>query len=419
MVSEEKIRLVQEITEAVKEYPLIGVVNLQSLPAQQLQKMKALLLKSGVKMVMTRKKLLKRSLEASGKDNIEQLKERIKGMPALLFSRSNPFALYKNIQKNKSEASAKAGQIAPRDIVVKAGPTNFAPGPIISELAAVGIKTKVENGKLSVIGDVVIVKEGQTITSKLAETMKRLDIKPMEIGLDLVAVWENGLVFDAKQLHIDEVEYSGKISIAAQWAINLAIDSAIVEPETVELLIQKAFREAKVLALEQNLLTNETKDEILGKVEAQARSLKEAANLDIPEAPKAKEINSKKSEHSQSTIKIAEELERKTKPNFPEPFPEPDPEPIPEPEPEPIPIIGKNTEMPTTKEFVEKNINKFKRTNYQKIDEQEVKVTAESLVEEEKAIAEAERKSKEKDPSFKEAENLFETLKKKGTLRDK
>ena len=62
--------------------------------------------------------------------------------------------------------------------MIHAGPTSFAPGPIISELAAVGIKTKVEGGKLAVIQDTVIVREGQVISQKVSETLKRLDIRP-------------------------------------------------------------------------------------------------------------------------------------------------------------------------------------------------------------------------------------------------
>ncbi|MBI2112759.1 50S ribosomal protein L10, partial [Candidatus Woesearchaeota archaeon] len=35
------------------------------------------------------------------------------------------------LEKNKSNAPAKPGQVAPKDITVKAGATSFAPGPII------------------------------------------------------------------------------------------------------------------------------------------------------------------------------------------------------------------------------------------------------------------------------------------------
>jgi len=68
-------------------------------------------------------------------------------MPALLFTKENPFKLYNKLQKSKSSAPAKAGQTAPSEIVVPKGPTPFAPGPIIGELGALGIKTAVENIK--------------------------------------------------------------------------------------------------------------------------------------------------------------------------------------------------------------------------------------------------------------------------------
>ncbi len=279
MVNQIKQQLVHAITQKVKEYPIVGVVNLESLPAQQLQVMRSTLRKKGVEIVMARKRLLSKSLADSHKVNIDQLAQKIKGMPALIFSKDNPFSLYGTIQKNKSEAPAKAGQTAPRDIIVKAGATNFAPGPIISELAAVGIKTKVDAGKLAILADVTVAKEGATISAKLAETLKRLDIKPMEIGLDLVAVWENGLVFGAKELHIDEAEFTQKIVDAARWAVNLAVEAAYPADDVVEILVQKAFRDAKAVGVEAAVMTEETRDAILAKSEAEALSVKNEANL--------------------------------------------------------------------------------------------------------------------------------------------
>lgn len=279
MASDTKKRQVQELVQDIKTSPIVGVVNFENLPAQQLQKMRALLLKDDITIIMMRKRLLQLALKESQRQHIDLLIEKIKGMPALIFSKSNPFKLYAIIQKNKSEAPAKAGQKAPKTIVVSAGPTTFAPGPIISELAAVGIKTKVDAGKLVIISDTMVAKEGDTISPKLAETLKRLDIKPMEIGLDLVAVWENGLVFDGKQLYIDEAEYLQKITMAAQWAMNVAVESAYTTSETIELLLQKAFREAKAVALDAAIMIPETQDELLAKSEQHALSLKGEAKL--------------------------------------------------------------------------------------------------------------------------------------------
>ncbi len=283
MVNAAKIEQVQTLTETIRASPVVGLVDVQYLPAPQLQNMRSSLRSQGVQIIMLRKRLLHRALDASNKDNINALTAKMRGMPALLFSSSNPFALYKTIQKSKSEAPAKPGQTAPKDIVVKAGPTQFAPGPIISELASVGIKTKVDAGKLVVMQDTVIVKEGQPISQKVAETLKRLDIKPMEIGLNIVAVWENGTVFEAKQLHLDEAEFARNIQQAVQWSMSLAIEIAYPTDATMELLLQKAFRDAKALALEQEILTDLTAGELLEKAERQALSVKEAGNVPVPE----------------------------------------------------------------------------------------------------------------------------------------
>ena len=280
MVNAKKKSIVQKLTVDIQKSPLVGIVNMENLPAAQLQIMRSTLKKQHVSIVMVRKKLLHKALQDSKKENIAHLIDKIKGMPAVLLTNSNPFSLYSTIQKNKSEASAKPGQISPRDLIVKAGPTTFAPGPLISELAAVGIKTKVDQGKLAIMQDTVIVKEGAVISQKVAETLKRLDIKPMEIGLDLVAVWENGLVFDAKQLHIDEAEYAQNITQAATWAMNLAIEVAYPSVDTIELLLQSALRDAKALSIEQGILTDLTADEILEKAERQALAVKEAGKIE-------------------------------------------------------------------------------------------------------------------------------------------
>jgi len=279
MASEQKKQLVQQLAHDIEQYPIVGIVNLQYLPAPQLQVMRSMLKLKGVKLSMARKKLLYLALSQSKKKNLDQLSAKIKGMPALLFTKENPFALNALIVKNKSEAPAKAGQTAPKDIVIKAGPTSFAPGPIISELAAVGIKTKVNAGKLEIIQDVTVAKEGDTISAKLAETLKRLDVKPMEVGLNLVAVWEAGLVFDSKQLYIDEKEYAQNLTQAAAWAMNLAVEAAYPTSETTELLLQKAFREAKVVGVEYAIVNKDTSDEIIARSERQALSVKREANL--------------------------------------------------------------------------------------------------------------------------------------------
>ncbi len=269
-----KQKTVAEFVKLFEQYPIVGTINIRDLPASPLQVIRGKLREKCV-VRMTKRRLLTLAIEkAKGKrPGLEKLIPHLDDMPAILFTKDNPFAVFNSIKQNKSPASAKAGQKAPRDIIVPAGPTAFAPGPVIGELAQLGIKAKVEGGKIAIVADTKVAKEGDTISQKLAEMLVRLGIQPMEVGLDLRFIFENGEVLPRSVLDIDQDKYESDIAQAAQWAFNLAVEAAIPLPETTELLIQKAFREAKAVAKEANIPTKETIGEMLALAEAQAAEI--------------------------------------------------------------------------------------------------------------------------------------------------
>lgn len=271
MPSESKKHAVNELKRLVKEYPIIGVVNVQNLPAPQLQQMKRAL-RGKIEMRMARRRLLRMALEGCGK-GVEKLVPQLVGMPALLFTKENPFSLYRIAEKNKSNAPAKAGQVAPKDLVIPAGPTQFAPGPVIGELGALGLKTGVEGGKIVIKQDHVVCAKGSAINQKTADVLKRFNIEPMEIGLNIVAVLEGGIIFTGDELKIDETAFNAKLTGAINEGRNLAVETCYPANEIIELLIQKAFREAKAVALESGTVSSDTIDEILGKGEREALAI--------------------------------------------------------------------------------------------------------------------------------------------------
>ncbi len=266
---------IQEYVDLLKSYPIVGVVNMEGLPTPQLQTMREKL-RSGVVLKVGKKRLIKLAIESvkSEKPGIEDLEQYLKGMPALLFTKDNPFKLFKILKQNKSSAPAKAGQEAPKDVVVKAGPTNFLPGPIIGELGSFGIKTSVTNGKLAIQADTVVAKQGVVISSKLAGILTRLGIAPMEVGLDLMAVYDDGTIYSKSVLDVDEDKVVADIELFAVQAFNLAMNAGILVKETIEPLIGKAGTEAKALAIEIGFLTKETVGDVLAKANAQANALK-------------------------------------------------------------------------------------------------------------------------------------------------
>ena len=299
-VAQYKKDIVSNIINLINQYPIIGVVNMENLPAPQLQIMRAQL-RSSFFITMTKRRLMKLAIEQTKqkKKDIEKLEAYLGGMPALIFTKENPFKLSKTLQKSKSPAPAKAGQTAPRDIMVNKGATSFAPGPIIGELAMAGIKSGVEGGKVAIKEDVVVVKAGEKIKPKVAEILTRLGIQPMEVGLDLVAVYENGLIYGKEVLSINENEYKNRLTNASRWAFNLAVYTSYPTQKTINALLGKAYNDARALGIAQNIFDKGIIDVLLGKAEQQMLSLKETANIEVFET---KHDHKEKMSHAESKI---------------------------------------------------------------------------------------------------------------------
>jgi large subunit ribosomal protein L10 len=274
-VAESKKTAVSQFASLIEEYPIVGVVNMENLPAKQLQTMRASLRKQGIVLRMTKQRLIFKALENAEqkRPGVSKLKEHCTGMPAMIFTKENPFALFKLLKKSQSKAPIRGGQTAPDDIVVPAGPTGFAPGPIIGELGSVGIKTAMVEGKVAVKEDSRVAKAGDIVSQKLAAILTRLNITPMRIGLDLVATYENGEILTKQILDVDEEAAVRQLVQAHFEAVALTIEAAFPTAETTERLLQKGFPDATVLALDRSIISHDTIKPLLGKAYAMSLAL--------------------------------------------------------------------------------------------------------------------------------------------------
>ncbi|MBS1266454.1 MAG: 50S ribosomal protein L10 [Candidatus Woesearchaeota archaeon] len=272
-VAESKKKTVAELVKLFDEYKIIGILNMKDLPAKQLQRIKKTL-REQAKFFMTKRRLMKIAIEKTKDKDLEKIIPCLEGMPALLFTKEDPFQLATVISKNKSKAPIKPGQETPNDIKISAGPTSFMPGPIIGELGSVGIKTSIQDGKLKIEKDTIVAKQGDIVDEKLAGILSRFGIEPVEVGLNLVAAYDNGTIYEKDILFVDEQEYIDNIQLASANALALAMETGIFTDETIKILLSKAHQNALCLALETDILTNETINNILSKADAQSKLIK-------------------------------------------------------------------------------------------------------------------------------------------------
>jgi large subunit ribosomal protein L10 len=289
MVSQKNVQTVKEVSEQLKQYPVVGILNMHALPASQLHQIRSKLRGKAV-IRMVKKRLIILALKESGLKGADALGERIRGEPALVMTELNPFKLAQIISKNKSSAPAKDGDIAPTDIMVNAGPTPLPPGPVIGELQKAKIPAMIEGDKIHVREDTVIAKEGDEINALLAGVMAKLGMTPMEIGLNLLAAWEDGTVYESDILFIPQEKYVQDLVSAHQGAFNLAYNIGYPTKETLPLLLSRAHQEASSLAMAAGILTKETVQPLLAKAHAQMEALKSRAGVtEVPSEEPAKE----------------------------------------------------------------------------------------------------------------------------------
>ena len=305
-VSKKKKEEVKKIKSLLEKHPVLGLADITGLPSPQLQKIR-LNLREKLLIRITKIRLI--SLVLSDLKNVpgvEKLKENLTGMPALLFSKEDPFKLAKLLLRSKSSAPARAGQIAPKDLVINAGPTSFVPGPIIGELGAAGLKTSVEGGKIVIKEDKVIANKGDVITSKVADLLSKFKIEPMEVGLKILALYEKGVIYGGDVLSIEDRIYIDNIKKAYNEAFSLAVESGYVVKETVEYLIKKAELEARAIANETKVFASDGVGDVIKEAEVEALALKEKIS-------EIKEENKEEIKFEEKKQEVKEEIKEEPK----------------------------------------------------------------------------------------------------------
>ena len=266
--------LIKELVTDMTENHVVAIVDVHGIPGQQIQSMRAGLRDHAV-LKMTKNKLLLLALDEASKQRpgLNGLKDSVDGQCAMVATNINPFKLFRQLEATKTPAPAKAGQIAPKDIVVPKGPTPFGPGPIIGDLQKIGLSAAIESGKIVIKKDATLVKMGEPIPAPVAAMLPKLEILPMIVGLDLRSAFESGTIYRRDILSIPDDHYPKMFATAAFSARALGVAIAFPTKETIVPLIAKAYRESLGLSISAAIPTRENIEMLLAKADSQMLAL--------------------------------------------------------------------------------------------------------------------------------------------------
>merc|ERR1719295_1470757 len=125
---------------------------------------------------------------------------------------------------NKVKAPAKAGALAPLDVIVPLQNTGMGPEKT-SFFQALSIPTKITKGTIEIINDVELIKAGDKVGMSESTLLNMLKISPFTYGLIVQKVYDSGSVFDPEILDITDEDLLAKFSagIANVAALSLSI----------------------------------------------------------------------------------------------------------------------------------------------------------------------------------------------------
>ncbi|KAL2917926.1 ribosomal protein P0 (A0) (L10E) [Polyrhizophydium stewartii] len=214
-----------KLNELLQEYSTIFIVNVDNVGSNQMHQIRKALRGKAV-VLMGKNTMVRRALRNGLTENpqYEKLLSLVKGNIGFVFTKGDLKEIRDAILANRVQAPAKAGAIAPVNVVVPAGNTGMEPGKT-SFFQAIGIATKIARGTIEIINDVEIIQAGNKVGASEAQLLNMLNISPFTYGMTITAIYDNGTVFDTAILDITDEALLKHVAtgIANITAISLAI----------------------------------------------------------------------------------------------------------------------------------------------------------------------------------------------------
>jgi large subunit ribosomal protein LP0 len=227
-----------KLNTLLKEYPSIFIVNVDNVSSNQMHQIRHSL-RGTATVLMGKNTMVRKVLRALAVDNpaYERLMSTVYGNVGFVFTNGDLKEVRKAILSNRVAAPAKAGAIAPVDVVIPAGNTGQGPEKT-SFFQALGVATKIARGTIEIISDVELIKAGSKVGASEAALLNMLNISPFTYGMNITSVYDNGNVFSPSVLDVEDetliehvltgIKNIASLSLAANYPTVASVPHSLV-----------------------------------------------------------------------------------------------------------------------------------------------------------------------------------------------
>jgi mRNA turnover protein 4 len=184
---------IEDIREACEAFPRIYLVSIENERNAFIQEVRKAL-RPG-KLVMAKNKVMQVALGTAPatecQDGVHKMAVKISGQCGLLFTDKPPADVQSVLAEFRPSDYARSGCVATATVVLPKGVDTLSkmPHSIESHLRHLGMPTQLLDGKIHLLGDHTVCKEGQELSADAAQVLKIMEIKQAEFKMDVMAHW--------------------------------------------------------------------------------------------------------------------------------------------------------------------------------------------------------------------------------------
>jgi len=225
---EKKVLYFDKFVSTFEKYTRVLVVSVDNIGSAHLQKIRKQL-RGKATILMGKNTMMRKAIRNNSERNPKwgALLPAIIGNVGLVFTEGDLSEIRDVLLSLKVPASAKAGIIAPQDVIIPKGQTSLEPTKT-SFLQALNIASKINKGTIEILNDVHIIKVGDKVGPSEAQLLQMLDVRPFHYGLNVQSVYDNGSVYGAEILDLKDSDLLARFGqgVANVAAVSLGLGAA-------------------------------------------------------------------------------------------------------------------------------------------------------------------------------------------------
>lgn len=169
------------------------------------------------------------------------VKEQLRGNTGLIWTNGDLSAIKAILDGQVRGAPAKVGSIAPKDVIVPAGPTGMDPKQT-GFFQALNIQTKIVKAQIEIVNPVTVIMGGDKVNASQAALLDKLKIMPFEYKMNIRCFMEGGKLVDAKVLSITSDDIMDTFKASAMNLTKLSLGSGYIIASATPHLLINAFK---------------------------------------------------------------------------------------------------------------------------------------------------------------------------------